>query len=99
MVSSNSWLNPALAAMEMSQMVVQGMWDRDSQLLQLPHFTKDLAADCKKAGVNEIFDLLGMEVGCHKYGALKNRFFSRKLWPGNCVNAGAWPGRGQTCLF
>ena len=61
-VSSNSWLNPALAAMEMSQMVVQGMWDRDSQLLQLPHFTQDLAAECRQAGVDSILDLLGMEV-------------------------------------
>lgn len=61
-VSSNSWLNPALAAMEMSQMVVQGMWERDSLLMQLPHFTKELAAQCKEAGVESIFDILEMKV-------------------------------------
>lgn len=61
-VSSNSWLNPALAAMEMSQMVVQGMWERDSLLMQLPHFTKDLAARSKEAGIESIFDILEMKV-------------------------------------
>jgi pre-mRNA-splicing helicase BRR2 len=37
-ISSNGWLNPAISAMEMSQMIVQGMWDRDSPLKQLPYF-------------------------------------------------------------
>lgn len=68
-VSSNSWLNPALAAMEMSQMVIQGMWDRDSLLMQLPHFTKELAAQCKEAGVESIFDILEMKVA-HNYYSL-----------------------------
>lgn len=34
-VASNSWLGPALAAMEMCQMVTQGLWDKDSPLLQV----------------------------------------------------------------
>ncbi|RXH89650.1 hypothetical protein DVH24_032007 [Malus domestica] len=38
-ISSNGWLRLAVQAMELSQMVTQGMWDRDSELLQLPHFT------------------------------------------------------------
>ena len=46
--SSNGWLKPALAAMEMSQMVVQGLWaDTDSALMQIPHFTKELATRCE----------------------------------------------------
>jgi len=61
-ISSSSWLNPALAAMEMSQMVTQGMWDRDSLLLQLPHFTKELAAQCKEVGVESVFDVMEMKV-------------------------------------
>lgn len=61
-LSSSGWLNPALAAMEMSQMVTQGMWDRDSLLLQLPHFTRDLANKCKEAGIESVFDLLEMKV-------------------------------------
>ncbi|KAH1038232.1 hypothetical protein J1N35_039975 [Gossypium stocksii] len=32
-----------LRAMEMSQMVTLEMWEQDSMLLQLPHFTKELA--------------------------------------------------------
>ncbi|PON75801.1 Winged helix-turn-helix DNA-binding domain containing protein [Parasponia andersonii] len=47
-ISSNGWLSLALLAMEVSQMVTQGMWERDSMLLQLPHFTKDLAQRCQE---------------------------------------------------
>jgi len=34
-ISSNGWLKPALAAMELSQMVVQGLWNKDHVLLQV----------------------------------------------------------------
>ena len=61
-ISSSGWLNPALAAMEMSQMVAQGLWERDSVLLQLPHFTKELAARCKEEGIESIFDIAEMDV-------------------------------------
>ncbi|CAA7057085.1 unnamed protein product [Microthlaspi erraticum] len=63
-ISSKSCLNLALLAMEVSQMVTQGMWDRDSTLLQLPHFTKDLAKRCQENPGNSIetvFDLVEME--------------------------------------
>ncbi|GBG66811.1 hypothetical protein CBR_g70690 [Chara braunii] len=60
-ISSNGWLNPALAAMELSQMVTQGLWERDSVLLQLPHFTKELAAKCQAKGIETVFDLAEME--------------------------------------
>ena len=62
-ISSSGWLHPALAAMEMAQMTSQAAWDRDSPLLQLPHFTKELAAACAAAGVESVFDLQEMEVG------------------------------------
>ena len=39
-LSSEGHLN-AMNAMEMSQMIVQSMWDRDSPLKQMPHFTED----------------------------------------------------------
>ena len=39
-ISSSGWLAPALAAMELSQMVTQGQWDKDSALMQLPHVDK-----------------------------------------------------------
>ncbi|KAF7094703.1 hypothetical protein CFC21_096990 [Triticum aestivum] len=47
-------------AMELSQMVTQGMWDRDSVLLQLPHFTKELTGRCQENGIDNIFDLAEM---------------------------------------
>ena len=63
-ISSSGWLNPALTAMEMSQMAAQAMWDRDSHLLQLPHVGKELAAKAAAAGVETVFDLQEMEVCC-----------------------------------
>lgn len=50
-VASEGWLKPALAAMELSQMVVQGLWaDRDSVLLQVPHISRDMAAVLEAGG-------------------------------------------------
>ncbi|GLU00131.1 hypothetical protein SLE2022_175230 [Rubroshorea leprosula] len=63
-ISSNGWLSLALLAMELSQMVTQAMWERDSMLLQLPHFTKDLAKRCQEnpgKSIETIFDLVEME--------------------------------------
>ena len=63
-ISSNGWLGLAITAMELSQMVTQAMWDRDPLLLQLPHFTRELAKRCKEnAGrpVEMVFDVMEME--------------------------------------
>ncbi|OMO61847.1 hypothetical protein CCACVL1_23206 [Corchorus capsularis] len=65
-ISINGWLSLALLAMEVSQMVTQGMWERDSMLLQLPHFTKELAKRCQEnpgKSIESIFDLVEMEDG------------------------------------
>ena len=62
-ISSSGWLAPALAAMELSQMVTQGMWNKDPLLLQLPHFTRDAAQRAQAAGVESVFDLLDAEDG------------------------------------
>lgn len=45
-LSSNGWLSPAVAAMELAQMVTQAMWSKDSYLKQLPHFTSDIIKRC-----------------------------------------------------
>jgi len=60
-LSSSGWLSPALAAMELCQMCVQGIWDRDPVLLQLPHMTKELANKAAKQGIEVVFDLMEME--------------------------------------
>lgn len=63
-ISSNGWLSLALLAMEVSQMVTQGLWNTDSMLLQLPHFTKELAKRCLEnpgKKIESVFDLVEME--------------------------------------
>ncbi|KQJ92834.1 DExH-box ATP-dependent RNA helicase DExH12 [Brachypodium distachyon] len=64
-ISSNGWLSLALNAMELSQMVTQGMWDRDSVLLQIPHFTRELARRCQEnegKPIESIFELAEMGI-------------------------------------
>lgn len=45
-LSSNGWLAPAVAAMELAQMVTQAMWSRDNYLKQLPHFNAEIIQRC-----------------------------------------------------
>ncbi|KAI7302795.1 Sec63-domain-containing protein [Hortaea werneckii] len=56
-LSSEGHLN-AMSAMEISQMVVQAMWDRDSPLKQIPHFEDNVAEVCNKAGINDVFEFM-----------------------------------------
>ncbi|KAF9411851.1 hypothetical protein HW555_009456 [Spodoptera exigua] len=60
-VSSSGWLSPAVAAMELAQMVTQAMWAKDSYLRQLPHFTADLVHRCSEKGVETVFDVMELE--------------------------------------
>ena len=53
-LSSNGWLSPAIAAMELSQMITQAMWNKDSYLKQLPHFTQVGKAE-RKSQLNNLF--------------------------------------------
>ena len=56
-LSSEGHLN-AMNAMEISQMVVQAMWDRDSPLKQIPHFDDSVVEVCKKAGIEDIIEFM-----------------------------------------
>ncbi|KAH8602881.1 Sec63 Brl domain-containing protein [Bisporella sp. PMI_857] len=56
-LSSDGHLN-AVNAMEMSQMVVQGMWDRDSPLKQIPHFSPSVIEAAKGASITDVFEFM-----------------------------------------
>jgi len=62
-VSSSGWLAPALHAMELSQMVVQGLWHDDPALLQIPHVDADTLARAEEKGarLETVFDILELE--------------------------------------
>lgn len=60
-LSSNGWLSPAVAAMELAQMVTQAMWSKDSYLKQLPHFNADIIKRCKDKEIENVFDILELE--------------------------------------
>ena len=57
-LSSEGHLKAALSAMEVCQMTVQAVWDRDSPLRQIPHVTDAAVAAAKKRGVEDVFDFL-----------------------------------------
>ncbi|KAI4125089.1 MAG: hypothetical protein LQ338_004476 [Usnochroma carphineum] len=56
-LSSEGHLN-AMSAMEMSQMIVQAMWDRDSPLKQIPHFSDEVIKAANNAGVRDILEFM-----------------------------------------
>ncbi|KAM7185458.1 pre-mRNA splicing helicase [Rhypophila sp. PSN 637] len=56
-LSSEGHLN-AINAMEMSQMVVQAMWDRDSPLKQIPNFTPEVVKVANKYGITSVFNFM-----------------------------------------
>jgi pre-mRNA-splicing helicase BRR2 len=60
-ISSNGWLTPALAAMELCQMLTQSAWNRDSYLKQIPHFTSEIISRCTAEQVETVFDVMELD--------------------------------------
>uniref|UniRef100_A0A8D8QH49 U5 small nuclear ribonucleoprotein 200 kDa helicase n=3 Tax=Cacopsylla melanoneura TaxID=428564 RepID=A0A8D8QH49_9HEMI len=60
-LSSNGWLSPAVAAMEVAQMITQAMWSKDSYLKQLPHFNADIIKRSTEKKVETVFDIMELE--------------------------------------
>lgn len=55
-MSSGTMLN-AIVAMELSHMCVQAVWDRDSPLRQVPHFTSETIERCQARGIEDVYAL------------------------------------------
>lgn len=64
-IGSSGWLKPALAAMEISQMTVQGLWNKDNVLKQIPHFTDEIVKRCVSYeggdSIESVFDILSLD--------------------------------------
>lgn len=59
-MSSKSYLN-CLGAMDLSQMCVQAIWDRDSPLKQVPYFDGPVLQRFKEAGLDSVYDIMELE--------------------------------------
>ena len=59
-MASNTFLN-VLGAMDLAQMCVQGAWESDSPLKQIPHFEPEVVKRCKASGIHSVYDLMEMD--------------------------------------
>lgn len=59
-LSGDGHLN-ATYAMDLSQMTVQAIWNKDSPLKQIPYFTSEIIQRCRDEGINNVYDFLMIE--------------------------------------
>lgn len=59
-LSGEGHLN-ALQAMDLSQMIVQGIWNRESPLKQIPYFSDEMVDRGKKYDVETVYDIMALE--------------------------------------
>ena len=61
--TARQWLHPTLSCMHLSQCLVQGIWENQSPILQLPHVTREIAKHCTlgKKSISTISGLLDLK--------------------------------------
>lgn len=59
--SSHGWLLPTIYSINLSQMITQALWDKDSPLMQLPFFTQEIVDLCKENNVEDIVDFMNID--------------------------------------
>ncbi|CCC68571.1 hypothetical protein NCAS_0B04870 [Naumovozyma castellii] len=59
-LSGNGYLN-ATTAMDISQMLIQAVWDVDNPLRQIPHFDEDILEKCAKKKIETVYDIMALE--------------------------------------
>lgn len=84
-ISSSGWLNPALAAMELSQMITQSLWQKDPVLMQIPGVTREVAKAAASNGAETVFDIVDMSED--------DRVEALQLTESQMVDANAWLAR------
>ena len=60
-LSTKSLLQSAIKAMELSQMVIQGMWLDKSPLYQLPFFDENIVRKLKSKNIQDIVEFINMD--------------------------------------
>ncbi|TID14932.1 hypothetical protein CANINC_004603 [Pichia inconspicua] len=59
-LSSRAQLS-AMLAMDLCQMIVQGVWSTSNVLRQVPHFTQEILERCKEHKVETVYDIMELE--------------------------------------
>ena len=59
-LSGEGFLN-AIFAMDLSQMIVQAVWNRESPLKQIPCFDDNILKRCKRSNVETVYDVMALE--------------------------------------
>ncbi|GAV52508.1 hypothetical protein ZYGR_0AG04990 [Zygosaccharomyces rouxii] len=59
-LSSDGCLN-ATTGMDISQMLIQGVWDTDNPLKQIPFFDGSILKKCEQKGVETVYDVMALE--------------------------------------
>ncbi|OWB77554.1 hypothetical protein B5S32_g1724 [[Candida] boidinii] len=59
-LSGDGYLN-ATNAMDICQMIVQGMWETESPLKQIPHFNSEILQICEEKKIETVYDIMALE--------------------------------------